>query len=45
MGYSNKPNINTGKDGSDMDLKDIRDFAPVMTISDPPTSSVVLNGR
>jgi hypothetical protein len=27
-------NINTGKNWSEMDLQDIRDFAPVMTISE-----------
>jgi hypothetical protein len=29
-----KPNLNTGKVWSEMDLRDVRDFAPVMTISE-----------
>jgi hypothetical protein len=33
MYYSSTQNINTGKAWSEIDLKDIRDFASVMTIS------------
>ena len=33
MGYSTQPNINSGKPWSEMDLRDIRDYARTMTIS------------